>query len=253
MEKQGEIEKGKANNFEVSFSALRKDVDNVLDFMERLKNEEDQNVVNVYLIERLRLELAFICIYVQLSYSDLDTMTASSQGVKDMLRSILNDVGNNVRCKYNMDHVLPSLTDNIDDCVSSCHHYTSSATMTEEQLNFLLLNLHHISKYYGEQIFRLEILQNVCGNVGDFHGLIVNGCVEHKIVEYVLPQLQYMADRVGRFIMYSFHSNLAHLLLKVIPIELEVIHICFTNLRASTSAEVGRFIKNLLEISPDIL
>ncbi|KAM3326974.1 hypothetical protein P3S67_002100 [Capsicum chacoense] len=152
MEKQGEIEIGKTNYFEVSFSALRKDVVNVLDFMERLKNEKDQNVVNVYLIERLmRLELAFICTYVQLSYSDLDqfedTVTALSQEVKDMVRSLLNDVGNYVGCKYNMDHVLPSLMDNIDDCISSCYHSTSSATMTEEQLNFLLLNRHHISKY----------------------------------------------------------------------------------------------------------
>uniref|UniRef100_M1D4W4 NBS-LRR resistance protein n=1 Tax=Solanum tuberosum TaxID=4113 RepID=M1D4W4_SOLTU len=30
-------------------------------------------------------------------------------------------------------------------------------------------------------------------------------------------------------------------------------HICYTNLKASTSAEVGRFIKQLLETSPAIL
>ncbi|KAH0657477.1 hypothetical protein KY289_026225 [Solanum tuberosum] len=47
--------------------------------------------------------------------------------------------------------------------------------------------------------------------------------------------------------------KLAHLLLKIVPTELEVIHICYTNLKASTSAEIGRFIKQLLETSPDIL
>ena len=53
----------------MSFSALRTDVANVL---ERLKNEQDQKDVDVDLIEKLKLELAFICTYVQLSYSDLD-------------------------------------------------------------------------------------------------------------------------------------------------------------------------------------
>ena len=53
----------------MSFSALRKDVANVL---ERLKNEQDQKDVDVDLIEKRKLELAFICTYVQLSYSDLD-------------------------------------------------------------------------------------------------------------------------------------------------------------------------------------
>ncbi|XP_070052583.1 putative late blight resistance protein homolog R1B-17 [Nicotiana tomentosiformis] len=41
--------------------------------------------------------------------------------------------------------------------------------------------------------------------------------------------------------------------LKIVPIELHVMHICYTNLRASASREVGCFIKQLLETYPDIL
>ncbi|XP_055832904.1 putative late blight resistance protein homolog R1A-3 isoform X1 [Solanum dulcamara] len=257
-----------ANNSSESFSALCKDVFNVLDFMERLKNEEDQNAVDVVdQIEKLKSELAFICTYIQLSYSDLeqfeDIMTVKGQEVENLLQSILYDVDNNVGCKYDMHHVLASLRVNISHCISSHHHCKSSATMLEEQLNFLLLNLHHLSKFLAEQKFPLvnqyEILQNVCGNMKDFHGLIVNGCVEHEIVEYVLPQFQLMAERVGLFLWNdqidgeSRLFKLAHLLMKIIPIELEVMNICFTNLKASTSAEIGRFIKKLMEISPDIL
>ncbi|KAF3631988.1 dolichyl-diphosphooligosaccharide--protein glycosyltransferase subunit DAD1 [Capsicum annuum] len=68
-----------------------------------------------------------------------------------------------------------------------------------------------------------------------------------------------MAERVGLFFWNSRTYGdsrlfkLAHLLMKIIPIELEVMQICYTSLKASTSAEVGCFIKNLLEISPDIL
>ncbi|KAF3652915.1 putative lysine-specific demethylase JMJ14-like [Capsicum annuum] len=104
-----------------------------------------------------------------------------------------------------------------------------------------------------------EILKNVCGNVGDFHGLILNGSDEHDNVEYVLPQFQRMAERVVLFLWdelileNSSVIKLAHLLMKIFPIELEVMNVCFTNLKASNSAEVGCFIKKLLEASPDIL
>ncbi|PHT48326.1 hypothetical protein CQW23_12534 [Capsicum baccatum] len=68
-----------------------------------------------------------------------------------------------------------------------------------------------------------------------------------------------MAERVGLFLWNdrldgdSRLYKLAHLLIKIIPIELEVMQICYTNFKASPLAEVGCFIKQLLEISPDIL
>ncbi|PHU03451.1 hypothetical protein BC332_28702 [Capsicum chinense] len=192
-----------------------------------------------------------------------NTMSASRQVVENLLRQILNDVDNNLQCKYNIHHVLPSLMDNINDCISSCHRSKPSATITDEKLNFLLLNLHYISTILAEQVFPLvtqyEILQNVCGNMRDFHGLVVNGYVEQDIVKYVLPQFPLMAERVGlflwddRFKRDSRLFKLSNPLLKIIPIELEVMHICYTNLKASTSAEVACFIKQLLGISPDIL
>ncbi|KAF3612287.1 hypothetical protein FXO38_36928, partial [Capsicum annuum] len=176
-----------------SLSALLKDISNILDFMERLKNEEDQNVVSVAdHTEGLKFVLAFICTFAQLSYSDLEqfenTMSASRQVVENLLRQILNDADNNLQCKFNIHHVLPSLMDNISDCISSCHRSKLSATMNDEQLNFLLLNLHYISKILAEHFFPLvtqyEILQNGCGNMRDFHGLVVNGYVEQDIVKY---------------------------------------------------------------------
>ncbi|KAH0660380.1 hypothetical protein KY289_029128 [Solanum tuberosum] len=338
MEKRKDNEE--ANNSLVSFSALRKDVANVLDFMERLKNEEDQKAVDVDLIEKLKLKLTFICTYVQLSYSDLeqfeDIMTTKRQEVENLLQPILDDDGKNFGCKY----VLTSLAGNMDDCLSSHHCSKSDAIMMDEQLNFLLLNLYHLSKHRAENMFpgvtQYEVLQNVCGNIRDFHGLIVNGCIKHEMVENVLPLFQLMAERVGHFLWddqtdddfelseldeddqtdedkddqtdedkddqndkdkddqtdedkddQTYEGSqlselneddqtdenaqlfkqdeddqndgdsrlfkLAHLLLKIVPTELEVMHICYTNLKASTSAEIGLFIKQLLETSPDIL
>ncbi|KAF3672210.1 putative vacuolar protein sorting-associated protein 8 -like protein isoform X1 [Capsicum annuum] len=110
-----------------------------------------------------------------------------------------------------------------------------------------------------------ELLQNVFGNLRYFHELKVNGCVKYETIEYVLPQLQLMAYRVVNFCFTPLgcqldisgvsrvNSKLANLLVAVIPVELEIMHICSTNLKASKSEEVGCFIKQLLDASPDIL
>ncbi|PHT48338.1 hypothetical protein CQW23_12546 [Capsicum baccatum] len=251
-----------------SLSAFLKDISNILDFMERLKNEEYQNFVNVAdHTEGLKFVLAFIYTFTQLSYFDLEqfenTMSASRQVVENLLRQILNDADNNLQYKFNIHHVLSSLRGNISDCISSCHRSKLSGTMNDEQLNFLLLNLHYISKILAEQFFPLvtqyEILQNGCGNMRDLHGLVVNGYIEQDIVKYVLPQFPLMDEKVGlflwddRFKIGSRLFKLTHLLLKIIPIELGVMHIYFTNLKASTTAEVACFIKQHLEISLGIL
>ncbi|PHT44554.1 hypothetical protein CQW23_13712 [Capsicum baccatum] len=167
MEKQGEIEKGKANNFEVSFSALRKDVVNVLDFIEMLKNEEDQNVIDVYLTERLKFELTLICTYVHLSYSDLEKF---------------------------------------------------EVVMTAQRR-------------------RMYCFDRFCMMGTPVQGLSPT-CIMSFLASWKI--LMTVSDRVI-------------ILRQIFPIELEVMKVCFTNLKASTSAEVGRFIKQLLEACPDIL
>ncbi|KAH0665076.1 hypothetical protein KY285_026282 [Solanum tuberosum] len=239
--------------------------------MERLTNGKGQTAHHGGLLV-LKFQLALICANVLLSYSDLeqfeDVMTSQREQVQALFQVILIELDN----KYNLPHVFGSLMDNIDDCISSCPR---STFMTEEELDFLLLNLHHLSKGawmvipYNSQ---LMMLHNVCGNMKDFHGMIVNGCIEKDIVKYVLPRFQFMAERVGLF-LWEFHrksglsrlheddqtdeysqlSKLAHLFLQIVPIELEVMHICYTNLKSSTSVEVGQFIKQLLESFPDIL
>ncbi|KAH0657474.1 hypothetical protein KY289_026222 [Solanum tuberosum] len=55
-------------------------------------------------------------------------------------------------------------------------------------------------------VTQYEVLQNVCGNIRDFHGLIVNGCIQHEMVENVLPLFQLMAERVGHF-LWEDHTD----------------------------------------------
>ncbi|KAF3655755.1 putative ubiquitin carboxyl-terminal hydrolase 20-like [Capsicum annuum] len=265
---------------EVSSAVLHEDIVNLLDFIKRLKIEEDQTVLDADQMEKLKWELTFVSACLQLCYYISDGSNAEmpciSYEVHDLVQSLFHQSGDDMLLVKLKDHVVPHLLENIRSSKISDHHSVSSVTMTEDQLvellDALLVNLHYLPKVRAELFLpsrtQYELLQNVFGNLRDFHGLIVNGCIERKTIESVLPQFQLMAERVGHFcfVLLSYqldkkdeededevYSMLVHLLLKIIPVSLEVMHICSTNLKASKSAEVGRFIKQFLEASPDIL
>ncbi|PHT49007.1 hypothetical protein CQW23_13215 [Capsicum baccatum] len=272
----GEREDWKANSSSVSSAVLREDIVNLRDFIERLKSEEDQTVVDTEQIEKLTFLPACLqlCYYISDGFNA--KMSCISYEVHDLVQSLFHHSGDDMLVKLE-DHVVPRLLENIRSSKIADHHYESSATMTEDQLvellGALLVNLHYLPKVRAELLLpsraQYELLQNVFGNLRDFHGLVVNGCIERQTIKCVLPEFQLMADRVGHFcfVLLSYlkdekddeedkeeaYSMLVHLLLKIIPVSLEVMHICSTNLKASKSAEVGRFIKQLLQASPDIL
>ncbi|XP_075084746.1 uncharacterized protein LOC107767445 [Nicotiana tabacum] len=264
---------GLAISDKVPYAVLRKDIVYLLDFIDMLTNGRVHIALDMDEIEKLTLELTFMSSCLQLCYFILDgfdaEMSCISYEVHDLVQSLFHKSGDDLLVKLK-DHVVPRFLETIKSSISSDHHFESSVTMTDDQLvellDSLLVNLHYLRKYRAELIFQsitqYELLQNVCGNLRDFHRLKVNGCTERETIEYVLPQFQLMAERVGHFCFVlladqidvpQVNSMLAHLLLKIIPVELEVMHICSTNLKDSKSAQVGRFIKQLLEPSPDIL
>ncbi|KAM3267102.1 late blight resistance protein R1-A-like [Capsicum chacoense] len=285
-ENEGERKEAEANSSSVSSDVLREDIVNLQDFIEILKNEEDQTVLDTDQIEKLKLELTVLSASLQLCYYISDGsntgMSCISYEVHDLVQSLFHQNGNDILVKLK-DHVVPRLLENIKSSKISDHYSKSSPTMTVDQLvellDALLVNLQYLPKVRAELLLpsrtQYELLQNVFGNLRDFHDLIVNGCIERKTIECVLPQFQLMTDRVGHFcfVLLSYqldktdekdeedeenekdevYSMLVHLLLKIIPVSLEVMHICSTNLKASKSAEVGRFIKQLLKASPDII
>ncbi|KAH0676654.1 hypothetical protein KY285_024455 [Solanum tuberosum] len=269
MENEGETEKLASNSL-VSSALLHEDIVNLQDFVERLKNEEDQIVDQT---EKLTFLLACLQLCYYMSDGPNAEMSCISYEVHDLVHSLFHQSSGDDMMVKLTDHVVPRLLENITSSKISHHHH--SAAMTENQLvellDVLLLNLHYLPKVRAELISpsmtQCELLQNVFGNLRDFHRLKVNGCVEYETIEYVLPQFQLMAERVGHFcfVLLSYqldktnekvsqvNSMLVHLLLKIIPVSLEVMHICCTNLKASKSEEVGCFIKQLLEATPDFL
>ncbi|KAH0671390.1 hypothetical protein KY289_025883 [Solanum tuberosum] len=276
-ENEGETEKLASNSL-VSSAVLREDIVNLLDFIERLRNGSARTSLDMDQIEKLTLELMFVSAFFHLYYSFFlescnDEMSCILNEIHDLVQSLFHPSGEDmlVNIKYY------DLLENIKSYISSHSYYEPSrVTMTEdhlvELLDAILMYLQCLLKYCSALNFPsttpFELLQNVFGNLRDFHRLKVNGCVEYETIEFVLPHLQLMALRVVNFCftfldcqVYKFNesdvsrvnSKLANLLVEVIPVELEVMHICCTNLKGSKSEEVGRFIKQLLEASPDIL
>ncbi|XP_049355093.1 putative late blight resistance protein homolog R1C-3 [Solanum verrucosum] len=247
---------------------LREDIDNLLDFIERLNSGRVRTSLD---IEELTLKLTFVSAVCGLYYSLFlescnDEMSCISNEIHDLVQSLFHPSGVDMLVNIKFFHLL----ENIRRYISS-HSYVEPSrvtTMTEDRFVELLDAIHmylpSLLKFCSESIFpsmtQHELLQNVFGNLRDFHRLKVNSCVEYEIIEYVLPHLQLMALRVVNFccstivdLSAHIHSKLDNLLVEVIPVELEVMHICCTNLKGSKSEEVERFIKQLLEASPDIL
>ncbi|WMV31428.1 hypothetical protein MTR67_024813 [Solanum verrucosum] len=247
---------------------LREDIDNLLDFIERLNSGRVRTSLD---IEELTLKLTFVSAVCGLYYSLFlescnDEMSCISNEIHDLVQSLFHPSGVDMLVNIKFFYLL----ENIRRYISS-HSYVEPSrvtTMTEDRFVELLDAIHmylpSLLKFCSESIFpsmtQHELLQNVFGNLRDFHRLKVNSCVEYEIIEYVLPHLQLMALRVVNFccstivdLSAHIHSKLDNLLVEVIPVELEVMHICCTNLKGSKSEEVERFIKQLLEASPDIL
>ncbi|KAF3635373.1 putative phospholipase A(1) DAD1, chloroplastic-like [Capsicum annuum] len=195
-----------ARNSLVPSDVLREDIVDLLDFIERLKNEEDQTVLDTDQIEKL----TFLSACLQLCHYILDgsnaRMSFLSYEVHDMVQSLFHQCGDDMLVKLK-DHIIPRLRENINSFIISDHHSESSATITEDQLvellDALFVNIHYLPKVCAELILpsmtQYELLQKVFGNLIDFHRLKVNGYVEHKTIEYILPQFQLMAERVGHF------------------------------------------------------
>ncbi|KAH0676656.1 hypothetical protein KY285_024457 [Solanum tuberosum] len=273
MEKRKENEgqtKGEDNKSLVSSVVLREDIVNLQDFIERLNSGRVQTSLD---IEELTKKLTFVSAFCGLYYSLFlescnDEMSCISNEIHDLVQSLFHPSGVDML----VSEKFYDLLENIKSYISS-HRYAEPShvtTMTEdhfvELLDAIHMYLQSLLKCCSESILpsmtQYELLQNVFGNLRDFHRLKVNGCVEYEIIEYVLPHLQLMVLRVVNFCCFTLvdesavslvNSKLANLLVEVIPVELEVMHICCTTLKGSKSEEVERFIKQLVEASPDIL
>ncbi|KAJ8566065.1 hypothetical protein K7X08_030542 [Anisodus acutangulus] len=139
MERGNENEgKREKVNSSVSSYVLRKDMFNLLDFIERLKHEEDQIALDMDRIEKLKLELTFMSTFPLLSYSKLDgfnaKMSRKAEHIFCLVQSVFYPSGDNMLFKYDMDHVVHRLLENLDRYISSLNCSKSSATMTEEKL-----------------------------------------------------------------------------------------------------------------------
>ncbi|KAH0755380.1 hypothetical protein KY290_025650 [Solanum tuberosum] len=257
--------------FLVSSVVLREDIVNLLDFIERLDSWSVGTSLNGYQYESCNDEMS--CISNEIH--DLVQLLFHPSG-EDMLVNIKNH----------------DLLENIKSYINS-HSYVepSHVTMTEDRLvellDAILVYLQCLLKGCSDYIFPLvtpcKHLQNIFGNLRDFHRLKVNGCVEYETIEYVLPHLQLMALRAVNFCftlsnsqldifnesdVFPVNSKLANTLVEVIPVELELVeaspdilrvslihlqeHMVNTGIPSASTCNIHVMIEFLLIILPDV-
>ncbi|KAH0676672.1 hypothetical protein KY285_024473 [Solanum tuberosum] len=155
-------------------------------------------------------------------------MSCISNEIHYLVQSLFHPSGEDmlVNIKYH------DLLENIKSYIIS-HSYAepSRVTMIEDRLvellDVILMYLQYLYRFRAKLTFpsmtQYELLQNVFGNLRDFHRLKVNDCVEYETIEYVLPHLQLMSLRVVNFCCFTpvdesdvslVHSKLANLLVE---------------------------------------
>ncbi|KAH0676670.1 hypothetical protein KY285_024471 [Solanum tuberosum] len=121
------------------------------------------------------------------------------------------------------------------------HRVEFSEWQVDAEKSFPVLEKLHIS--------RCDKLMDIPDSFGDIASLeLIKVRFCPQLIESTINIKEYVEEMTG-----EDKLELANLLVEVIPVELEVMHICCTNLKGSKSEEVGCFIKQLLEASPDIL
>ncbi|PHU18186.1 hypothetical protein BC332_13881 [Capsicum chinense] len=179
---------------DVSSAVIRKDIVKLLDFIEKLNDG---------------------CVQIPVR-CNAESMSCISIAIHDLVQSIFRWSGVHMLIKLKHHDVL-QLLENIKSYISS-HSYAESShmTMTEDRLvellDVIIMYLQYLpkccSKLFLPSMTQYEVLQNVCGTVRDFHGLKINGCVEYETIEFVLPQLQLLAQRVVNFYLTLFDYHL---------------------------------------------
>ncbi|PHT48503.1 hypothetical protein CQW23_12711 [Capsicum baccatum] len=221
---------------------------NLLDFIKKLDNECVQiSVLNKDRIEELTLELTFVSAFFHHYHSLLaegcneEIMSCISNEIHDLVQSRFRQSGEKMLVKL-MDHEIPRLLENItyQDKASQIDLSMEEADAKDTQID-LLLQMFEQMKLLQERVITLTAeVTNVKVQK------VVNFCF--TLLDYCLDESEETDEDV-----YHFNSKLANLLVEIIPVDLEVMHICSKNLKNSKSAEFGRFIKKLLEASLDIL
>ncbi|KAK4721746.1 hypothetical protein R3W88_011979 [Solanum pinnatisectum] len=191
----------------------------------KIKNEEKELIASkLDNFEKLRMEVRFLRTFVLFGDSSLDDFYS---------RISLN-------IKY------------LQNLVEQPYKAEAPREYTDSLLKHL-----HDPKYCANLLLSLmsdyKILWQVCGHLRDFYPLLV---ANKTSTEYLYPWFHFTADRVthSEYEVFQCSSKINSLLIDIIPLELEVLHICTSKLmNESRSTELEEFVKKILKASPRIL
>ncbi|PHU18134.1 hypothetical protein BC332_13829 [Capsicum chinense] len=164
---------------------IRKDIVNLIDFIERLNNQRVQITLDMDQIEKLALKVTFVSAFCHLYYffskgCDADIMSCISNEIHDLVQSLFHQNGDNMLLKLKYDDV-PHLLENIKSYTSSHSCAESSVIITEDHLvelfDAIRVYLQYLPNCCSNLIIpsmtQYELLRNVFGNLRDFHELKV--------------------------------------------------------------------------------
>ncbi|XP_055836320.1 putative late blight resistance protein homolog R1B-16 isoform X2 [Solanum dulcamara] len=261
-------------------------IDDFLNGLKKIKNEEEEFIDSkLDEFEMLRMELRFLKTFVLFGNSTLDDFYDRMWFLnKDKFNSLTRSLfyeDELILAKYDMEGLAPLLLEEIKSYLSLKNDYV--ATTTEEKMleymDSIFKHLYDLPMYCSDLLLPLmseyKILRQVCRHLRDFYGL---ECImaNKTRTEYLYPRYQTIVDRVTQFCFdlwtgkrkqkigdsnyfYKYDvsqcsSKITSLLIDIIPLELEVLYICTSEIKKQPrSTELKGWVQQILKASPKIL
>ncbi|XP_015167643.1 putative late blight resistance protein homolog R1A-3 [Solanum tuberosum] len=257
---------------------IRNLIDDLLNGLKKIQNEEEEEFLDSkwYDIEKLRMEVRFLRTFVLFGNSSLgkdfyERMSNKINKFSVMTQSLLNDEV--ILEKYNMDGVVPLLLEEMQSYLSLKNDNYVAMTTEEKMFEYLWIDLHDLpnSTSYSDDDFyermskQINILRQVFRRLTDFYPILLAN--KTTTTQYLFPRFQFIARKFLQFYFDiwtgkykpsyeadEYSSKVSSLLIKIIPLELEVLYISTSKLiKESTSTQLKRFVKQILKASPKIL
>ncbi|KAG5608456.1 hypothetical protein H5410_019737 [Solanum commersonii] len=234
-------------------------IDDFLNGLKQIKNASKSDD-----IEKLRMDLRFLRTFVLFGNSSLyDFNTRMSLNIKKSLFD--QDKYEGIQATYGMGRLRQDLLMEIECYMRLGIDYLD--TMTEDKIfEYMFRHLHDLPMYCSKLLLPLmtdfKILRQVFRHLTHFYPILK---ANKTTTQYLYPRYQMTLNRVTQFCFDLWSGpcrrddsddkeHIISLLIDIIPLELEVLYICTSNLiKESRSTELEEFVKQILKASPRIL
>ncbi|MCD7464716.1 hypothetical protein HAX54_053282 [Datura stramonium] len=181
------------------------DIDDVLDYLRRIKSGDDVNNVKIDQIEILEMELRFLRTFLKYHHvlrpDSLVKIIEKAKLIVEVL--VYGGIPDECRTNINLERLVAHLREFIEGNTSSTLNSELDDFYLLEFMDYLDKNLNDALRYLVKAdpflIKEIKILQKKMRFLRYLYGTEINGYVDHDKLKGLQTRIQFMAENVGHF------------------------------------------------------